>query len=150
MSAVMGISPVWLAVWRRNFLVLWLNYLSAASIAFLLIYNTARVTPAFLFVIVPVITTRTEGGKVRIHVEDAVYVRSQEEMGEALGKLARVLEKYVRAYPEQWLLLQPAFWEDTHGAALANEGELRSPDDSGPSPARGEGDAATARAKGAA
>jgi len=68
--------------------------------------------------IIPVFTTRTKAGKIRIHIEEPIYVRSAEDVEPARSALARVLEKYVRAYPEQWLVLQPAFWEDTHGSAM--------------------------------
>jgi KDO2-lipid IV(A) lauroyltransferase len=113
--------------------------------------------------IVPVITTRTKRGKIRIHVEEAVYVRSAADVPGALAAIAKVLEKYVRTYPEQWLLLQPAFFEDTHpeyfADTSANRGDSPARDNPSPRPslAREEGVqpaansiAATPRGEGAA
>lgn len=62
--------------------------------------------------IVPIITTRTPKGRVRIHVEDAIYVSDASQMDQALGQIVGVIEKYVRQYPTQWLMLEPAFCED--------------------------------------
>jgi len=62
--------------------------------------------------IIPVFTVRAPDGRVRIFVEDAINVPhplDERAMDEAMRKIAHVLEKYVRAYPEQWLVLAPAF-----------------------------------------
>jgi lauroyl/myristoyl acyltransferase len=64
--------------------------------------------------IVPVFAVRSERGAIRIHVEPAITPEPSElEPNPALLQLAGVLEKYVRAYPDQWLLFQKAFCEDT-------------------------------------
>jgi KDO2-lipid IV(A) lauroyltransferase len=60
--------------------------------------------------IIPVFAARTPGGKIRIHVEPAVVV--DDDPHASLLRLAGVLEKYVRAYPEQWLLFHKAFCDD--------------------------------------
>lgn len=60
--------------------------------------------------IVPVFAIRTASGGIRIHVEPAIVVG--DDHGAAMLQLSAVLEKYVRAYPEQWLLFHKAFCED--------------------------------------
>jgi KDO2-lipid IV(A) lauroyltransferase len=63
--------------------------------------------------IVPIFAIRTSDGRIRIHVEPHIVVDpSDQDPHPALLKLAATLEKYVRTYPEQWLLLHPAFCED--------------------------------------
>ena len=60
--------------------------------------------------IIPVFAARTPAGKIRIHVEPAVVVDGDPHA--SLLRLAGVLEKYVRAYPDQWLLFHKAFCDD--------------------------------------
>jgi KDO2-lipid IV(A) lauroyltransferase len=60
--------------------------------------------------IIPVFAVRTPDHKIRIHVEPAIIVSDNPDA--SLSELAGVLEKYVRAYPEQWLLFHRAFCED--------------------------------------
>jgi KDO2-lipid IV(A) lauroyltransferase len=60
--------------------------------------------------IIPVFAVRTPDRKIRIHVEPAIVVGDAPDA--ALLRLASVIENYVRAYPEQWLLFHRAFCED--------------------------------------
>ena len=60
--------------------------------------------------IVPVFTIRTPGGGVRLCVEPAIFAG---DVDSAMRQLADVIAKYVRTYPEQWLMLQPAWCEDS-------------------------------------
>jgi KDO2-lipid IV(A) lauroyltransferase len=63
--------------------------------------------------IIPIFALRAPSGKIRIHVEPAIWpADSSESPHPALVQFATVLEKYVRAYPDQWLLFHPAFCED--------------------------------------
>lgn len=68
--------------------------------------------------IVPIFSLRTPGGKVRVMIEPPISADStNSELGDrgdrsALMGWAQVLEKYLKAYPDQWLLLQPALVED--------------------------------------
>jgi KDO2-lipid IV(A) lauroyltransferase len=63
--------------------------------------------------IVPIFAIRMSDGRIRIRIESPITVDpSDDEIHPALLRFAGVLEKYVRAYPEQWLLLEPAFCED--------------------------------------
>jgi lauroyl/myristoyl acyltransferase len=65
--------------------------------------------------IIPVFTVRAPDGRVRIFVEEAIDVPhplDDQAMADAMQKISRVLEKYVKAYPEQWLVFTPAFSED--------------------------------------
>ena len=59
--------------------------------------------------IVPVFAVRRADGRIDLHVERAIEVV---DVDSALGEIAAVLEKYIRAYPQQWLMLQPAWCED--------------------------------------
>jgi phosphatidylinositol dimannoside acyltransferase len=61
--------------------------------------------------IVPVFTIRAPSGRVRVMIEPPIVVSPGEDEI-ALGKIAAVLERYVKTYPEQWLMLQPAWRED--------------------------------------
>jgi KDO2-lipid IV(A) lauroyltransferase len=67
--------------------------------------------------LVPVFSIRTPDGRIRIHIEEPIWVdpaaAQVEGVHPALLEFAAILERYVKAYPEQWLLLQPAFVEDT-------------------------------------
>ena len=73
--------------------------------------------------LVPIFSIRAPDGRIRIYIEEAIYVDPAAEhvdgMHPALLEFAAVLERYVKAYPEQWLLLQPAFVEDSLGAGAA-------------------------------
>ena len=63
--------------------------------------------------IVPIFAIRSESGRIRIHIEPHIVVEPSDlQPHPALLRLARTLEAYVRAYPEQWLLFHPAFCED--------------------------------------
>jgi lauroyl/myristoyl acyltransferase len=64
--------------------------------------------------IIPVFAVLGAGRRIRICIEDPIFVsESQDSPHPALLQLARVLEKYVSSYPEQWLLFHKAFCEDT-------------------------------------
>ena len=72
--------------------------------------------------IIPILTVRSPAGKVKLFVEDAIWVREDDRpvdgIHPALRQMAAVLEKYVRAYPDQWFVLQEAFVEDApHSSA---------------------------------
>jgi lauroyl/myristoyl acyltransferase len=63
--------------------------------------------------IVPIFAIRLRDGRIRIQIEAPIAVGPSEDViHPALRRFAGVLENYVRAYPEQWLLLEPAFCED--------------------------------------
>ena len=60
--------------------------------------------------IVAVFAIRTADHRIRIHVEPAIVVADDPHA--SLLEIAAVLERYVRTYPEQWLLFHRAFCED--------------------------------------
>jgi KDO2-lipid IV(A) lauroyltransferase len=63
--------------------------------------------------IVPIFALRLSDGRICIHIEPAITVEASDaDPNPALLAFASVLEKYVAAHPEQWLLLHPAFTED--------------------------------------
>lgn len=67
--------------------------------------------------IVPVFSVRTRGGKIRILVEEPIQVETDGGVDRntphpALLQLAGVIEKQLAAYPDQWLILEPAWRQD--------------------------------------
>lgn len=72
----------------------------------------ARLAMATGAPIIPIITTRTPDGRMQIHIEDAINVPSADSVQSAMEQLRDIIEKYVRTYPTQWLMLEPAFCED--------------------------------------
>lgn len=88
--------------------------------------------------IVPIFSVRTVAGKVKLFIEPCIEVgeRSAAVGGPhpALLQWAATLERYVRAHPEQWLLLRPALAEDqapdppAHISAPARAESLRTTD----------------------
>lgn len=66
--------------------------------------------------IVPVFTVRTPAGRCRLFAEAPIRIDPDAPLIDgvhpALLQLGKVIEKYVAAYPEQWLVLDPAFAED--------------------------------------
>jgi KDO2-lipid IV(A) lauroyltransferase len=67
--------------------------------------------------IVPVFALRTRGGRCRVIAEDPIWVdRTAEPVNgvhPTLLALGRVIERYIVAHPEQWLVLDKAFVEDS-------------------------------------
>ncbi len=61
--------------------------------------------------IVPVFSLRTLSGKVKLFIEDPINVDG--DLDRAMSEIAKVLEKYVSAHPQQWLMLHPVFCEDS-------------------------------------
>lgn len=64
--------------------------------------------------IIPVFCVREEDGRVRLFIEQAIRVNepSAEAIAKAMAELAEVAGRYVRKYPDQWLVLQRAWCED--------------------------------------
>jgi lauroyl/myristoyl acyltransferase len=71
--------------------------------------------------IVPVFTVRSPTGRCRVFAEAPIRVDPDAELVNgvhpALLEWGKVIEKFVAEYPEQWLVLGPAFVEDTPVAA---------------------------------
>jgi KDO2-lipid IV(A) lauroyltransferase len=67
--------------------------------------------------IVPVYVIRATGGKFRIHLGQPIFVdpdaRPADGIDPALAKFARSLESQIALHPDQWLVLDRAFAEDT-------------------------------------
>ncbi|MFA9477684.1 lysophospholipid acyltransferase family protein [Phycisphaerales bacterium AB-hyl4] len=78
--------------------------------------------------IVPVFAIRLPSGKVRLVIESPIVVdaerdRPRDEVpGPAMLQLTKVIEKQVRAHPEQWLMLHPAWMEDQAGGVTSRVG----------------------------
>ena len=67
--------------------------------------------------IVPVFTVRQASGRWRIILEPAIRVTAGaapvDGVHPALAELGKVFGKYIAAYPDQWLMLRPAFENDS-------------------------------------
>jgi KDO2-lipid IV(A) lauroyltransferase len=68
----------------------------------------------------PVFSVRTPEGKIRLFIEEPIHVGH--DVDEAMAKLADVIGRYVAQYPEQWLVLHPAFEEDAKGVRRVTNG----------------------------
>lgn len=80
----------------------------------------ARLTGAPL---IPVFAVAMSPGRIRIAIEAPIEVgdsppRTDDSPDPALVRLASVIERYVRKYPDQWLCLQPALCEDQPSCAV--------------------------------
>lgn len=76
--------------------------------------------------IIPVFCIREAEGRVRVWIEEAIWVNGADEVAitAAIAKLAGVIGGYVKKYPEQWLVVQPAWCEDMASPArFGSEGE---------------------------
>jgi KDO2-lipid IV(A) lauroyltransferase len=62
--------------------------------------------------IVPIFSVRNPDGSVRVFIEEPIDAAAAGGAIAALDEWARVLECYVQAYPDQWLMLEPALVED--------------------------------------
>jgi lauroyl/myristoyl acyltransferase len=62
--------------------------------------------------IIPIISTRALTGQIQIHIEDAINVHPSDPIEKPMLQLKNIIEKYIQAYPTQWLMLEPAFCED--------------------------------------
>jgi len=67
--------------------------------------------------IVPIFTLATAPGRCRVYVEPAICVDPDaptvDGVHPALLQIGKVIEKYIVAHPDQWLVLDRAFVEDT-------------------------------------
>jgi KDO2-lipid IV(A) lauroyltransferase len=72
--------------------------------------------------ILPTFCIRRPNGHVRLFSEPAIYASEADGGAAAMETIAQTLARYVKAYPEQWLNMQPAFCEDIQeiGNAPAN------------------------------
>jgi KDO2-lipid IV(A) lauroyltransferase len=68
--------------------------------------------------ILPVFTIRLPDGRVRLFVEQPIVVRPEDSAEAALEQLASVIERYVRAYPDQWLMIHPAWCEHSNSCPV--------------------------------
>jgi KDO2-lipid IV(A) lauroyltransferase len=73
--------------------------------------------------IVPVFVVRTAGGRYEVHLCEAIDVNDVDAdatggnpVDVALRALAARIETFIAKYPQQWLVLEPAFTEDEQRA----------------------------------
>lgn len=72
--------------------------------------------------IIPVFSFRAAVGKVRVVIEEPIFVSrdaacpaGSDVVATALRRLAKIIERQIAAHPDQWLMLEPAWCEDQHG-----------------------------------
>jgi KDO2-lipid IV(A) lauroyltransferase len=70
--------------------------------------------------IVPVFSVRTPGGRIKLFIEDPIVGEGNDVDG-AMEKMAAVIAAYVARYPEQWLVVHPAFCEDAAAGVVGEE-----------------------------
>jgi lauroyl/myristoyl acyltransferase len=61
--------------------------------------------------VIPIFTVMTSAGRCRIFIEPAIEV-SGDDLFAALASFAQTLGRFISKYPDQWLVLHPAFEED--------------------------------------
>lgn len=60
--------------------------------------------------IIPIFSIREPTGMIRLFVEEPIQV--EDEIHEAMLRLASVIERYVHDYPDQWLVFHRPWCED--------------------------------------
>ncbi len=83
----------------------------------------ARLAHASEALVIPVFALFADDGGYELVVEPSIDPRGLTE-AQILARLAAVLERYVRSYPRQWLMMQDP-WDDSPAAAKAADGERR-------------------------
>jgi phosphatidylinositol dimannoside acyltransferase len=67
--------------------------------------------------IIPTFTLRQPNGRIRLFVESPIWVTAEESADSALRSMTAIIEKYLRQYPEQWLMVRRAWCEDNESRA---------------------------------
>jgi KDO2-lipid IV(A) lauroyltransferase len=62
--------------------------------------------------IIPIFSVRLPDGRVRLFIEPPIQVNNADDFDPALAAIQSLLEKYVRQFPEQWLMIHRAWRED--------------------------------------
>jgi lauroyl/myristoyl acyltransferase len=62
--------------------------------------------------IVPVFSIRRPDGQIDLFIEPPIRVPDEHAMESAFQQVAAVIEKYLRRYPQQWLVIRRAWSED--------------------------------------
>jgi KDO2-lipid IV(A) lauroyltransferase len=63
--------------------------------------------------IIPVFSIRRPDGQIELFVEPPVRVPDEQALDAAMAQMAAVLERYLHRYPHQWLMIRPAWCEDS-------------------------------------
>lgn len=74
--------------------------------------------------IIPIFSVRQPDGRIRLFIEPPVFVDDQQSFEPGLEKIRSVIEKYLRLFPDQWLMIHKAWCEDAqanNGPASPNE-----------------------------
>ncbi|MBI4583720.1 MAG: lysophospholipid acyltransferase family protein [Planctomycetes bacterium] len=73
--------------------------------------------------VLPAFTVREADGSFCLHLEEPLHPRPHEEPARFMARLVEVFERYVKKFPEQWLMVRP-FWaeEEDEVTRLASAG----------------------------
>lgn len=71
--------------------------------------------------VLPVFTVRMSDGRIRLFVEPPIEVVPGDGPRPAMLEWAAVLERYLRRFADQWLLLEPALCEDRAASARLDD-----------------------------
>jgi KDO2-lipid IV(A) lauroyltransferase len=74
----------------------------------------ARLSLASGAPILPSFNVRRPDGRCRLHLEPPIFPGDHADPASILNSTVRVFERYVRDYPDQWLMIRP-FWLSTAG-----------------------------------
>lgn len=84
-------------------------------------YKLARATGS---PVIPCFAPTSAAGRTRIVLGEPFFVEAGEgslSVGEAALRVTRLIESFVRRYPDQWLMFEPAWCEDQRETPAANE-----------------------------
>lgn len=62
--------------------------------------------------IVPTFSVRDSDGRIRLFIEPAIWVGDEASFESGLDAIRAALEKYLRRFPDQWLMIHRAWCED--------------------------------------
>lgn len=81
----------------------------------------AQITQSPVF---PVFSICTAPGRCRVFIEPPIEITADDQIAPAMHSIAQIFARYIRQYPDQWLVLWPAFVEDAPGSSDGAEAGL--------------------------
>jgi lauroyl/myristoyl acyltransferase len=62
--------------------------------------------------IVPIFSIRQSDGRIRLFIEPPIWIDGEQSFAAGLEAVRAVIEKYLRRFPDQWLMVHKAWCED--------------------------------------
>jgi KDO2-lipid IV(A) lauroyltransferase len=75
--------------------------------------------------IIPIFSIRQQDGRVRLFIEPPVFVQDQQSFEPGLETIRSAIEKYLRRFPDQWLMIHKAWCEDAESGSFPNSRSAR-------------------------